>query len=255
MFDRRFYKKSAKSQLRGRLGTAALATLVSFVIIAILTAKPAAEKINESARAVPASYAVTESDTAQTVMMPSYSAPGFNPDVSSASVPFIIVLFYLSVTGILSFALCHLFNVYYSNPSKIPFSEFIRGFSHPFRAAFACIWLFLWLCFWFCLFIIPGLVKSFAYSQTFFILAENPKIGVLKAVRMSKIMTKGYKADLFVMSLSFIGWNILAAFTFGILQLWVTPYTMLSFTNAYKDLKAMAIRSGVLTQEDFNQEM
>lgn len=252
MFDRRFYKKSAKNQLRGRLGTAALATLVSFAIMAIITATPAAETINYSTKAIPASYAVTDSTVTQTAQIPSYGAPGFNPDISFSSVPFIIVLFYLAVTGILSFSLCHLFNVYYSNPSKIPFAEFIRGFSHPFKAAFACIWIFLWICFWFCFFIIPGFVKSFAYSQTFFILAENPKIGVLKAVRMSKIMTKGYKADLFVMTLSFIGWNILAAFTFGVLHLWLTPYTMLSFTNAYKDLKAAAIRSGVLTQEDFN---
>ena len=118
MFDRRFYKKSAKNQLRGRLGTAALATLVSFAIMAIITATPAAETINYSTKAIPASYAVTDSTVTQTAQIPSYGAPGFNPDISFSSVPFIIVLFYLAVTGILSFSLCHLFNVYYSNPSK-----------------------------------------------------------------------------------------------------------------------------------------
>ena len=50
----------------------------------------------------------------------------------------------------------------------------------------------------------------------FFILAENPGISVRKAMNMSKAMTKGFKWDLFVMDLSFVGWGILSLLTLGI---------------------------------------
>ena len=96
-------------------------------------------------------------------------------------------------------------------------------------------------------FLYPGNYKGIFL----FILAENPKIGVAKAMRISKVLTKGYKADLFVMGLSFFGWNLLSIFTFGILQLWIQPYEYMSFTNAYKSLKMHALRSGTLSESDF----
>ena len=85
----------------------------------------------------------------------------------------------------------------------------------------------------------------------FFIIAENPKIGVRKAMRLSIEITRGYKGDLFVMDLSFIGWIFLCSLTSGILSLYVMPYMQMSKTNAYKMLKSMAIQSGRLKPEDF----
>lgn len=57
------------------------------------------------------------------------------------------------------------------------------------------------------MFFVPGIVKSIAYSQMFFILDEHPDIGVRKAMRVSKEITKGYKGELFLMGLSFLGWE------------------------------------------------
>lgn len=107
---------------------------------------------------------------------------------------------------------------------------------------------------WSFLLIIPGIVKGLSYSQMFFILAEYPDIGVRRAMQLSKEMTNGYKADLFVMEISFIGWAILADLSFGIGYLWLIPYQKMSFTNAYHALKAKALQTGRLTQEDFSKE-
>jgi uncharacterized membrane protein len=91
---------------------------------------------------------------------------------------------------------------------------------------------------WSFLFFIPGIVASLKYSQAYYILAENPGMTANEAIEESKRMTDGYKMDLFITSLSFIGWGILGLFTFGILNIvYVTPYMNATFANCYRFLK------------------
>lgn len=90
---------------------------------------------------------------------------------------------------------------------------------------------------WSLLFIIPGIVKSISYSMSMYILSENKEKPALECINESKAMTYGYKMDLFVLSLSFIGWILLSVITFGIALIWVVPYMNATFANAYKSLK------------------
>lgn len=113
------------------------------------------------------------------------------------------------------------------------------------------LWFVLWVFLWMLLFVIPGIVKTFAYSQMFFVLAEYPGIGVRKAMHISKLITRGHKGDLFVMYLSFFGWMILCALSCGIGSLWLAPYMTTSFVNAYLALKNEAIATNVLSPADF----
>lgn len=64
---------------------------------------------------------------------------------------------------------------------------------------------------WTFLFIIPGIVKAYQYFFVPFILSENPDISGARAREISKKMTDGYKFQIFVLELSFIGWILLAA--------------------------------------------
>ena len=50
-------------------------------------------------------------------------------------------------------------------------------------------------------------------------------------------MTYGHKMELFVLGLSFIGWELLGVLTLGIGYIWIIPYMQATFTNAYKSLK------------------
>lgn len=93
---------------------------------------------------------------------------------------------------------------------------------------------------WSLLFIIPGIVKGYAYSMSMYILAENKGKSALECINESKQMTNGHKADLFVLSLSFFGWLLLAPFTLYILCIWLVPYMQATFTNAYLSLKPSA---------------
>lgn len=90
---------------------------------------------------------------------------------------------------------------------------------------------------WSLLFVIPGIVKAFSYSMAMYILAENPEIGALEAINRSKAMMNGHKMDLFVLELSFIGWHLLGAITFGIAYVWVIPYISATTANFYNSIK------------------
>lgn len=111
------------------------------------------------------------------------------------------------------------------------------------------MWLFTWL--WSLLFIIPGIIKALAYFMTPYILADSKNVSATDALKLSMRMTKGYKGEIFVMGLSFIGWAILTGLTCGILGILYTgPYMSTSFAGLYHELKANAIARGVVTTEE-----
>ena len=94
---------------------------------------------------------------------------------------------------------------------------------------------------WSLLFVIPGIIKSFSYSMSTYILAENKGKPALECINESKAMTNGHKMDLFVLGLSIIGWGFLCAITLGIASIWVIPYMQATYANAYNSLKPIAI--------------
>ena len=84
-----------------------------------------------------------------------------------------------------------------------------------------------------------------------YILSENPNISINKAMKLSMVITKGYKKDLLYMYISFLGWIILTALTLGLLSVYTLPYINLTSANAYLFMKVFAIKSNRLTLEDF----
>lgn len=84
--------------------------------------------------------------------------------------------------------------------------------------------------------IIPGIILSIMYSQAYYILAENPNIGIVKCLKESRLMMRGQKWNYFVLMLSFILWGILMTITCGIAGLYVVPYYEVTFTNFYLDI-------------------
>ena len=95
------------------------------------------------------------------------------------------------------------------------------------------VFIFLWSL----LFVIPGIIKALAYSMHPYIIADNPTIDAMEALRQSEEMMRGNKTRLLALYLSFIGWFILSAFTFGIGFFFLMPYVQTSVTNFYVDLR------------------
>lgn len=102
-----------------------------------------------------------------------------------------------------------------------------------------------------CLFIIPGIVKSYAYRLVPYILAENPHIGRKRALQLSKEMMEEHKWEAFVFDLSFIGWKLLGVCTMGIVTVFkVEPYISATFAEYYTALKSEAIYKGITSHEE-----
>lgn len=70
----------------------------------------------------------------------------------------------------------------------------------------------LFIMLWSMLFIVPGIVAAYRYQFALYNLCENPGIGVMEALDMSKRQTWGYKGQLFVLNLSYLGWELLSMF-------------------------------------------
>ena len=95
----------------------------------------------------------------------------------------------------------------------------------------------IFTCLWSLLFVIPGIIMAFAYSMSWFVLAENPNMTAREAIRESKEIMKGHKMEFFVLSLSFIPWILLVYVTLGIASIYVMPYMQLTYTNFYHNIK------------------
>lgn len=95
------------------------------------------------------------------------------------------------------------------------------------------IYIFLWML----LLIIPGIVKSFSYSMTAYILKDEPNLGYNKAIEKSMAMMDGHKWELFCLWLSFIDWIIPSILTCGIASLWMAPYMYTASAEFYLDVK------------------
>lgn len=211
MFDRVSLKSAAKAQLKGNWSSALLVTLVQLFIDMIFGA----------------AYKTTEST--------------------------LVSLLCVLVSGILTIAAAYFYLAYKnSTPETRPdFQVFIKGMENWFAGILNFLWLMLWVFLWALLFIVPGIIKIIAYSQMFYITAENPDIDCRQAMKMSIKMTQGFKADLCVLFLSFFGWILLSALTCGVLFIWVLPYMNLTFAHTYAYLKETALRNGTLVEDDF----
>ncbi len=106
---------------------------------------------------------------------------------------------------------------------------------------------------WFCLFIVGGVIKRYSYYLVPFILAENPDFKPKEAITLSRNMMDGYKMQLFVMELSFLGWAVLSALTLGLSGLFFSnPYQISAFTEFYVEMRERAKENNIPNADKLN---
>ncbi|ANC78884.1 hypothetical protein ABE65_019595 [Fictibacillus phosphorivorans] len=96
--------------------------------------------------------------------------------------------------------------------------------------------MMVYLILWSLLLLIPGIIKAFSYSQTYFVLKDHPDIGINAAIKKSRKLMDGYKWKFFVLQLSFLGWGILCILSLGIGFFWLAPYMSASYAAFYNNL-------------------
>ena len=151
-----------------------------------------------------------------------------------------IMIGVILVGGLLSYGACHVFlQMVRSQKTKPEISDLFTG-SDQFLSLlilYCAQALFTFL--WSLLFIVPGIVKSYAYSMAFYIKHDHPEYDWKKCLDESQRYMMGHKWQLFCLDFSFIGWILLGSCCCGLGMLWVTPYQQVAHANFYENLKAI----------------
>lgn len=157
-------------------------------------------------------------------------------DSESFAISIIIPIITLVITGPLTIGQCKFF-INLANRSNPKFSDLWYGFNNMLRAIGVTLLVGVIVFIGSILFIIPGIILAFMYSQVYYIMAENPEMSIMNCLKESSRIMKGHKMDLFILELSFLGWGILMVITLGIAGLYVLPYYNATLTNFYLEIK------------------
>lgn len=112
------------------------------------------------------------------------------------------------------------------------------------------VFLFLWS-----LTIVGFFIKQYSYRMVPYIVAENPNIEALDAIRLSRRMMKGHKWECFVADCSFLGWYLLNLITFGLSGIFYSNgYNAAFFAEYYVYVRSMAKTTGIASSEMLNDE-
>ena len=117
---------------------------------------------------------------------------------------------------------------------QMPYSSLFDGLALAGKLIWCQILTGLFVFAWSLLFFFPGIIALYRYHFATFNLLDDDSLTVRQAIALSCKQTKGKKLDLFVLDLSFLGWRLLSALTFGILSVWVTPYQTLCNLEYYE---------------------
>lgn len=116
---------------------------------------------------------------------------------------------------------------------RLLFSQLPRLFAFFKLYFLVALYTFLWTL----LLIVPGIIASFRYSLSFYIMIDNPEMTATEVINRSKAMMQGHKMKYFLLFLSFIGWYLLSIVTIGIGFLWLIPYIYATQASFYEDLR------------------
>lgn len=116
-----------------------------------------------------------------------------------------------------------------------PYTTLFDGFLFAGKIILLEIVQYIFVFLWSLLFIIPGIIAGYRYRFALYNLCENPEMGVMEALNMSKAQTRGHKWELFVLDLSFLGWMLLSAL-FAPVSIWLDPYRAITNANYYNRL-------------------
>ena len=104
----------------------------------------------------------------------------------------------------------------------------LDGFGKAGQVIWCQILLSVKVALWSLLFVVPGIIAAYRYRFAIYNLMSEDDLTAGQAIRLSCRQTQGMKGDLFLLDLSFLGWAILSSLTWGILNLWLTPYMVMA---------------------------
>ncbi|MCP1223098.1 DUF975 family protein [Sebaldella sp. S0638] len=171
----------------------------------------------------------------------------YNMNIQELNPYFIASVAFLSIYA-LNILVAYMFNVgafkcalESTRGRKIKTSDIFFAFKKkPWKFLGLYIWKFILLSLWSCLFIIPGIIKYFSYSQALFLMIENPDYGINESIKESQMLMSGHKEKFFM--LWFISIALMAVLVIiplvgaGLFTFFAFPFANLLYMNFYNDI-------------------
>lgn len=143
------------------------------------------------------------------------------------------------LTGPLQYGLFRVLTDRVRGREKVEFGDLFKGFEENFSGTLVLgilqsIFIFLWSL----LLIVPGIVKSYSYSMSYYLQQEDKSKDWKACLDESRSRMNGHKGQLFLLDLSFIGWYMVGLLCLGVGALFVVPYHDMARTNFFMALQA-----------------
>ena len=238
--NRAALKAEAKASLQPKWGKAVGITAI-YLIVSYIFAAPAASSFTRGMRDA-SSRSLYSSAYSDGVYSYSYA----NAPATSSNPSQYLAIFVTLFAMIFAVIMLHMFD----GTDKSFGKELISPFTDGKAGATLINWLlaYIFTALWLLLLVIPGIVKSYAYSMSYYITddwaRQGYKVKSTEAINASKEMMKGHKGELFLLDLSFIGWYFIVLITFGLAGLYVRPYHQATRAAYYRNLAALQAQQG-----------
>ena len=138
-------------------------------------------------------------------------------NIQEGTIEFAGNLYTLVVFGVFTFGLCTLLLTFF-RAKTVNYSLLFEGFGNFGKAFVLELVIAIKVMLWSLLFVIPGIIAYYRYSQAFYIMVDNPNLTAMQCINESKRLMRGNKGKLFCLHLSLIGWSLLAGLAAGVLM-------------------------------------
>ena len=172
---------------------------------------------------------------------------GLPPFLRNASFPRLPAMFIDVLSLLLTVTLgagASLYHLGIRRGEEMPYSTLFDGFGMVGKVVAVGLLRAILIYLWSFLLIVPGIIAAYRYRFAMYNQLENPELSPIDALRMSRVQTSGFKGELFLLDLSFLGWMLLSVLTLGILSIWVSPYyqqTDVGYFRAIKSIKGIGL--------------
>lgn len=145
----------------------------------------------------------------------------------------------LLVGGPLNCSAARMFLKQSADGQPMDLHDLAAGFTEDFGGSFLLnLMQNIFIMLWSLLLVVPGVIKALGWSMSFYVRAEHPDYTWRQCLDASAALTNGYKGEIFLLHLSFIGWYIVGALCLGVGELWVQAYVQATMAQCYNWLKA-----------------
>ena len=230
------FKQIARNSLAGRWGMAVLAGLIA-TLLGVVEGHGPEVKVNIDASGADASFQLA----GQTIFSTGGALDSNIGTFLTGSFTYIMILsivmalVYMTLGSVIRLGYAR-FNLNLVDRKEAVLENLFAYFRHWKTAIVTRLLTSLYTFLWTLLFMIPGIIASYSYAMTGYILAEHPELSAGEAIDRSKELMTGNRWRLFCLQFSFIGWGILCVFTCGIGNLWLMPYKQAATAAFYREI-------------------